>query len=354
MSGSKSNLRSPRGNTADTVGIVLSGDRSGDRSGIKALALAARNPFAGPLIALVVLVVLFSLTTSTFFSAQNFSVILQQSVVVGTLALGQTLIILTAGIDLANGSVLVVGTLVMAQLAQGQGAGMQILALIVGFLVCALLGMLSGALIARFLLPAFIVTLGIYTMLTAGARLYSQETLVVPNGILTVLGTGGYLFGVFQITVGVFVVLATVVVLHFVLTKTAWGRHVYAVGGNPVAARRTGINVRRVLMVVYILAGLLYALGAWQAFGRSPATSANVFSTANLDTISAVVIGGTSLFGGRGTVIGAYFGTLIVLVLQSGLTQMGLDPLYQQVLTGALVIGAVALDQFTRKVERLG
>ncbi len=89
------------------------------------------------------------------------------------------------------------------------------------------------------------------------------------------------------------------------------------------------------------------------AFGRSPATSANVFGTANLDTISAVVIGGTSLFGGRGTVIGSYFGTLIVLVLQSGLTQMGLDPLYQQVLTGALVIGAVALDQFTRKVERL-
>ncbi|MBN9158432.1 MULTISPECIES: ABC transporter permease [unclassified Microbacterium] len=350
--------RAPRGAadaqgfSEDTAGIrVPAPPKSG--AGVKVLALAARNPFFGPLAALLVLVVIFSFTTSTFLSAQNFSVILQQSVVIGTLALGQTLIILTAGIDLANGAILVVGALVMAKLAQGQPAGMQILILLCGFLLCGLLAFLSGLLVARFLLPAFIVTLGMYTMLTAGARLYSQQTLVVPQGILTVLGTGGYLFGVFQITVGVFVVIAAVLVLHFALTRTAWGRHVYAVGGNPTAARRTGINVRRVLLVVYLVAGLLYGLAAWQAFGRSPATSANVFGTANLDTISAVVIGGTSLFGGRGTVIGSYFGTLIVLVLQSGLTQMGLDPLYQQVLTGALVIGAVALDQFTRKVERL-
>lgn len=333
--------------------LATSGTTS--RRGVKALAVAARNPFAGPLVALIVLIVIFSFATDTFLSAQNFSVILQQSVVIGTLALGQTLIILTSGIDLANGSILVVGTLVMAQLVQGQPIGLQFLALIVGFLVCAALGFLMGMLIARFLLPAFIVTLGMFTMLTAAARLYSQQTLVVPEGgILTALGAGGYLFGVFQTTVGVFVVIASVIVLHFLLTKTAWGRHVYAVGGNRVAARRTGINVRGVLIVVYILAGLMYALAAWQAFGRSPATSANVFTNANLDTISAVVIGGTSLFGGRGTVIGSYFGTLIVLVLQSGLTQMGFDALYQQVLTGALVIGAVALDQFTRKVERLG
>jgi fructose transport system permease protein len=337
---------------ADTAGIPVPPKKKSG-TGVKVVALAARNPFFGPLAALLVLIVLFSVTTNTFFSAQNFSVILQQSVVIGTLALGQTLIILTAGIDLANGAILVVGALVMAQLAQGQPPAAQFGILLVGFVVCGALALVSGVLVARFALPAFIVTLGMYTMLTAGARLYSQQTLVVPDGPLTILGTGGYLFGVFQITIGVFVVIASVIVLHFALTKTAWGRHVYAVGGNPTAARRTGINVRRVLLVVYLVAGLLYALGAWQAFGRSPATSANVFGTANLDTISAVVIGGTSLFGGRGTVIGSYFGTLIVLVLQSGLTQMGLDPLYQQVLTGALVIAAVALDQFTRKVERL-
>lgn len=347
-------MSSSRRNAVDTVGMPVSTAPRGSRSGVKSLAVMARNPFAGPLVALVVLIVVFSIATDTFLSASNFSVILQQSVVIGTLALGQTLIILTSGIDLANGSILVVGALVMAQLAQGLAPELQIFVLLAGFAVCAALGALSGTLIGRFLLPAFIVTLGLYTMLTAAARLYSQQTLVVPEGILTVLGMGGYLFGTFQVTVGVFVVLASVVVLHYVLTKTAWGRHVYAVGGNPTAARRTGINVRGVLFAVYVIAGLLYALAAWQAFGRSPATSANVFGTANLDTISAVVIGGTSLFGGRGTVVGSYFGTLIVLVLQSGLTQMGFDPLYQQVLTGALVIGAVALDQFTRKVERLG
>lgn len=347
-------VSAPKRNAVDTVGMPVPRTPDSSRSGVRSLALMARNPFAGPFVALVVLMVVFSVATDTFLSASNFSVILQQSVVIGTLALGQTLIILTSGIDLANGSILVVGALVMAQLAQGLPPGFQIFVLLAGFAVCAGLGALSGTLIGRFLLPAFIVTLGLYTMLTAAARLYSQQTLVVPDGILTVLGTGGYLFGKFQVTVGVFVVLASVVVLHYVLSKTAWGRHVYAVGGNPTAARRTGINVRGVLIAVYVIAGLLYALAAWQAFGRSPATSANVFSTANLDTISAVVIGGTSLFGGRGTVVGSYFGTLIVLVLQSGLTQMGLDPLYQQVLTGALVIGAVALDQFTRKVERLG
>ncbi|WP_205631748.1 ABC transporter permease [Microbacterium sediminis] len=345
----------PSGNNADTVGMPLPPRREGPGPVVRTIALAARNPFAGPLAALVVLILIFTLATDTFFSAQNFSVILQQSVVIGTLALGQTLIILTSGIDLANGSILVVSTLVMAQLAQGQPPGIQILILLVGFALSAALAAVAGLLISRFLLPAFIVTLGMFTMLTAGARLYSQRPPVVPEGgVLTGLGSGGYLFGVFQVTIGVFVVIASVAVLHYMLTRTAWGRHVYAVGGNPTAARRTGINVSRVLLVVYILAGLLYALAAWQAFGRSPATSANVFANANLDTISAVVIGGTSLFGGRGTVVGSYFGTLIVLVLQSGLTQMGFDALYQQVLTGALVIAAVALDQFTRKVERLG
>jgi fructose transport system permease protein len=169
---------------------------------------------------------------------------------------------------------------------------------------------------------------------------------------LTFLSKGGYLFGQFQITVGVVVVLLSVAVLHFALTRTSWGRHVYAVGNNDLAAKRTGINVQRVLLSVYVLAGVLYFLAALQAFGRSPATSPNAFPTANLDTITAVVIGGTSLFGGRGTVLGSYLGALIVLVLQSGLTQAGIDPLFQNIVTGVLVIAAVALDSITRRKAR--
>lgn len=325
-----------------------------DTSGTRAVTVVDRifrNPVLGPLAALVFACIVFSLVTENFLSVDNFSLILQQSVVVGTLALGQTLIILTAGIDLANGAIMVLGTLVVAKLAIGH-QGLQIPILLVGFVVCGVLGLISGLLISRLGLPPFIVTLGLLTILQAASRLYSNQTVVVDDGPLTLPSKGGYLFGQFQITFGVILVIVSVAVLHFALTRTAWGRHVYAVGNNDLAAKRTGINVRRVLISVYVLAGLLYALAAWQAFGRSPATSANAYPTANLDTITAVVIGGTSLFGGRGSVIGTYLGALIVLVLQSGLTQAGIDPLYQSIVTGVLVIAAVALDTITRRKAR--
>jgi fructose transport system permease protein len=323
-----------------------------DTSGTRAATITDRiyrNPVLGPLGALVILIIAFSILTENFLSVDNTSLILQQSVVVGTLALGQTIIILTGGIDLANGAIMVLSSLVIAQLAMDIG---QWPAMFVGLLLCALLGAISGLLVSRLRLPPFIVTLGMLTILQAASRLYTKETLLVDEGPLTFLSKGGYLFGQFQITVGVVVVLLSVAVLHFALTRTSWGRHVYAVGNNPLAAKRTGINVQRVLLSVYVLAGVLYFLAALQAFGRSPATSPNAFPTANLDTITAVVIGGTSLFGGRGTVLGSYLGALIVLVLQSGLTQAGIDPLYQNIVTGVLVIAAVALDAVTRRKAR--
>ena len=304
----------------------------------------------GPLGALIILIIAFSILTENFLSVDNTSLILQQSVVVGTLALGQTIIILTGGIDLANGAIMVLGSLVIAQVAADMGQ--QWPAMFVGLLLCAVLGGISGLLVSRLGLPPFIVTLGMLTILQATSRLYTKETLLVDEGPLTFLSNGGFLFGQFQITFGVVVVLLSVAVLHFALTRTSWGRHVYAVGNNDLAAKRTGINVQRVLLSVYVLAGVLYFLAALQAFGRSPATSPNAFPTANLDTITAVVIGGTSLFGGRGTVLGSYLGALIVLVLQSGLTQAGIDPLYQNIVTGVLVIAAVALDAITRRKAR--
>jgi fructose transport system permease protein len=324
-----------------------------DTSGTRAATITDRiyrNPVLGPLGALIILIIAFSLLTENFMSVDNTSLILQQSVVVGTLALGQTIIILTGGIDLANGAIMVLGSLVIANLAADMGQ--QWPAMFVGLLLCAVLGGISGLLVSRLGLPPFIVTLGMLTILQATSRLYTKETLLVDEGPLTFLSNGGFLFGQFQITFGVVVVLLSVAVLHFALTRTSWGRHVYAVGNNDLAAKRTGINVQRVLLSVYVLAGVLYFLAALQAFGRSPATSPNAFPTANLDTITAVVIGGTSLFGGRGTVLGSYLGALIVLVLQSGLTQAGIDPLYQNIVTGVLVIAAVALDAITRRKAR--
>jgi fructose transport system permease protein len=326
-----------------------------DTSGTRAATITDRifrNPVLGPLGALIILIIAFSILTDNFLSVDNTSLLLQQSVVVGTLALGQTIIILTGGIDLANGAIMVLASLVIAKLAAGETGAAQLPAMFVGLLVCMALGAISGLLVARVGLPPFIVTLGMLTILQAASRLYTKETLLVEDGPLTFLSKGGYLFGQFQITIGVVVVLLSVAVLHFALTRTSWGRHVYAVGNNDLAAKRTGISVQRVLLSVYVLAGVLYFLAALQAFGRSPATSPNAYPTANLDTITAVVIGGTSLFGGRGTVLGSYLGALIVLVLQSGLTQAGIDPLYQNIVTGVLVIAAVALDSITRRKAR--
>jgi fructose transport system permease protein len=148
------------------------------------------------------------------------------------------------------------------------------------------------------------------------------------------------------------VMLAMFLGLWYALSRTAWGKHVYAVGNDPEAARLSGIHVRRTIVSVYLVAGVIYGIAAWQALGRVPNADPNAFQLGNLDSITAVVIGGTSLFGGRGSVLGTLVGALIVAVLRSGLTQAGIDNLYQDVATGALVIAAVAVDRFSRGRQR--
>jgi fructose transport system permease protein len=202
-------------------------------------------------------------------------------------------------------------------------------------------------------LPPFIVTLGMLAVMTAVTNLYSTgTTFPVPDGLLTWLGTSLYLFGRVQFTMGMLLAALLYAVMWFVLGKTAWGRHVYAVGNEPEAARLTGIHIDRTLISVYAVAGLVYGFAAWMALGRTPTADPNAYQTGNLDSITAVVIGGTSLFGGRGGVIGTVVGALIVAVLRSGLTQMGIDSNYQNLATGILVIAAVAFDQATRRRSR--
>jgi fructose transport system permease protein len=313
--------------------------------------LFARNPVLGPTAALLVAVVFFSLATSTFANVDNFSFIVQQSIVVGTLALGQTLVILTGGIDLADASIAVFGTLLMTRIATGHLPSP--LALALGIVACTVVATLSGLLVSRVKLPPFIVTLGMLAVMTAVTNLYSKGTTwPVPNGLLTWLGTSLYLFGRVQFTMGMVLAAVLFVVMWFVLAKTGWGRHVYAVGNEPEAARLTGIHIDRTLVSVYAVAGIIYGFAAWMALGRTPTADPNAYQTGNLDSITAVVIGGTSLFGGRGGVVGTVVGALIVAVLRSGLTQMGIDSNYQNLATGVLVIAAVAFDQATRRRSR--
>jgi fructose transport system permease protein len=307
-----------------------------------------RAPAVGPALALLVAILVFSLSTDTFLKLDNLSLVVQQSLVVGTLALGQTLIILTAGIDLSNAAAMVLATLIMAKIFVSGVSG--IFALLLGIAAAVVIGGVVGSLVTRIKLPPFIVTLGFLTMLTAAAKLFAGgQAIPVPNGLLTWLGTRRYLFGGIPITYGMTVALLMYLVVWYALTKTAWGKHVYAVGNAPEAARLSGIKVNRTLLSVYLTAGFIFGIAAWQALGRVPNADPNAFQLGNLDSITAVVLGGTSLFGGRGSVIGTMMCALVVAVLRSGLTQMGVDALYQDVATGALLVAAVAVDRFARR-----
>jgi fructose transport system permease protein len=317
----------PRASRADTLDTII------------------RRPVVGPLIALVVACAVFTFATDNFLSVGNLSLVLQQSIVVGILAVGQTLIILTAGIDLSVGAIAVLGTIVLAKLA-GHGAPIALLATL---LLCAALGALNGALVTGLRLPPFIVTLGSFTALAAATQLYAgSSTYPVQSKLLTWTGTSVRVGGA-SVTYGVLLMLALYAVAWYTLTQTAWGKHVYAAGDNVEAARLTGIKVGRNLLSVYIASGLICGLAAWAALGRIPNADPNAYQDANLESITAVVIGGTSLFGGRGGVGGTLLGTLIVGVLRNGLTLAGIDNLYQNVATGILVILAVTVDQFTRR-----
>ena len=309
-----------------------------------------RTPAVGPTIALIVAVVVFSLSTSTFLELDNLSLVVEQSLVVGTMALGQTLIILTAGIDLANAANTVLATLLMAKLVVGGAPAW--LALLVGIAAATLIGALTGVLVTNIKLPPFIVTLGLLTILTAVSRIYTGESVPVSDSLLSWLGTRRYLFGGIEVTYGMTVAIVMFLVVWYALNKTGWGKHVYAVGNEPEAARLSGINVRRTVIGVYIIAGLIYGIAAWQALGRVPNADPNAYQTANLDSITAVVIGGTSLFGGRGSVIGTLIGALLVGVIRNGLQLIGVDSIYQVLITGILVIAAVAVDQFARRSTR--
>lgn len=310
------------------------------------LSTILREPLLGPLIALVIAIVIFSAVSDSFLNPQNVSLILQQSVVIGILAVGQTLIILTSGIDLSVGAVAVFGTIVMAQTA---GASGPFVALGATLLVCVAFGAINGGLVTALRLPPFIVTLGTFTAIQAATRLLAgSETYRVEPGVLTFLGTS-FRIGSFSTTYGVVAMLLVYVVAWYALSQTSWGKHVYAVGGNSQAANLSGIKSARVLLSVYLATGVIAAIAAWAALGRIPNADPNAFQNANLETITAVVIGGTSLFGGRGGVGGTLVGTLIVGVLRNGLTQAGVDNLYQNVATGILVIVAVAVDQFARR-----
>lgn len=309
-------------------------------------------PALSPAVVLVLAAVVLGAFNNRFFLPANLSLVAQQVAVVGGLAVGQTLIIMTAGIDLSVGAIMVFTSIVMAGSAANFGVPGP-LALIIGLLVGTLAGGLNGLLVTRLRLPPFIVTLGTLNIFTALTLLVSNGASIQGKDIPDILQWTGLpiAIGPFRLTTGVVLMLAMYVVATYVLRNTAWGRHIYAVGDDREAARLAGIPVNRILLSAYLVAGFVFAITAWILIGRVGAASPNAASEANLDSITAVVIGGTSLFGGRGIIVGSLLGALIVGVFRNGLALAGVDVLYQTLVVGVLVIVAVATDQWIRRVR---
>jgi fructose transport system permease protein len=223
------------------------------------------------------------------------------------------------------------------------------IAVLLGILTCAAFGFINGGLVTALSLPPFIVTLGTLNIAFALTHIYSKdETISQLPSLMTKLGEGFSLGGT-QVTYGSIVCLLLFLGAWFALSQTAWGRHVYTMGDNIEAARLMGIPVRRKLLMVYVIAGVFYGIAALLLISRTNVGDPNAGQTENLEAITAVVLGGTSLFGGRGTVIGTLIGALIIGVLRNGLVLMGVASIYQVLITGILVILAVSVDQLARR-----
>jgi ribose transport system permease protein len=303
---------------------------------------------------LAAMIVVFSvLEPDSFATVNNWRNLATNAAILMVIAVGMTFVIITAGIDLSVGSVLVFSGVISAKVMNGM-SGDGIGVLLVGLLValgCGLgWGVLNGLLITKARVPPLIVTLGTLGMALGLAQIITGGVDIreVPQRLIISIGVGR-VFG--QIPWLVVIALAVAVVFGVVLHATRFGRHTYAIGSNEEAARRAGINVDRHLIAVYGLAGTLAGLAGYMSLARFATTTIGGHSTDNLQAIAAVVLGGTSLFGGIGTVLGTVVGVFIPVVLQNGFVITGVDPFWRDVAVGAVLIAAVYLDQLRRRTQ---
>jgi fructose transport system permease protein len=327
-------------------------------------------PTSIPFIVLLIGVVIFAIAApGKFLSPLNLSVVVQQVTIIAILGVAQTLVILTAGIDLSVGVIMILCSVVMGRTAVVYGVPV-LIAFPLGLLVGLACGLINGLIVTLLRLPPFIVTLGTWSIFGALNVWYSQSetirqqdmeqsapflqvtgTLIKPFQTLQSWGLELDFLRGWVLTWGSILAVIVAVIIWYVLSKTAFGRHVYAVGDDPDSARLAGISTNKTLIAVYTLAGFICAIAGWALIGRIGGVSPQAGQTANLDSITAVVIGGTSLFGGRGSIIGTVIGALIVGVFRNGLALSGLELLWQDFAVGVLIIVAVTIDQWIRKIS---
>ena len=329
-----------------TLGSGASGATRTGGAGLSARQVQMRSMIqaVGMLPVLIILCIAFHyMTGARFFTAQNVSIVAQQASINTVLAAGMTFVILTGGIDLSVGSILAASAMAAATASLIPDWGL--LGVPAGMLTGLFFGLLNGVLIAFLKLPPFIVTLGSLTAVRGIARLMGGDTTVFnPDLSFAFIGNDS-LFGV----IPWLAVIAIIVVLvsWFILRRTVLGMRIYAVGGNPAAARLSGIKVWAILLFVYCASGFLSGLGGVMSVARLfAANGLQLGQSYELDAIAAVILGGTSFVGGIGTIWGTLIGALIIAVLTNGLILLGVSDIWQFIIKGLVIIGAVMLDRF--------
>jgi ribose transport system permease protein len=299
------------------------------------------------------LVVFSVLEPDSFATVNNMRNLATNAAILLVISVGMTFVIITAGIDLSVGSVLVFAGVVSAKAMNGMGgdsAGVLLVGVLVALAAGAAWGVLNGVLITKARVPPLIVTLGTLGMALGLSLIITNGVDIreVPPKLVTSVGVGR-LFG--EIPWLVVIAAGVAVVFGVLLAATRFGRHTYAIGSNEEAARRAGIAVDRHLILVYGISGLLSGLAGYMSLARFATTTLGGHATDNLQAIAAVVLGGTSLFGGVGTVLGTVVGVFIPAVLQNGFVITGVEPFWRDVAVGAVLIAAVYLDQLRRRTQ---
>jgi ribose transport system permease protein len=337
--------------TVDTLPVV-------ERRSLQARLLSA-NTFWIALVLLALVIVFSTLAPDSFLTFFNFQQLFIETAVLLVIAVGMTFVIITGGIDLSVGSVLIFAGMISAktmewmspgQDASNAGWGTILVGLVVAILGGSAWGLINGLLIARAHIPPLIVTLGTLGAALGVASLLNDGTNVrtVPVQLRDSLG-----FGTLEGNIPNLVVLAAVitVIFGFILHTTRFGRYTFAIGSNPEAARRSGIGVTRHLTNIYLLTGFLAGIAGFMSLAYFQSTTISGHTTDNLNAIAAVVMGGTSLFGGLGTILGTVIGVFIPAVLQKGFNIIGVQPYWQMIAVGSVLVAAVWFDQQRRRAQ---
>jgi ribose transport system permease protein len=303
--------------------------------------------YIGLFLALVALLIIFGFSANNFFTLTTFRTIANQIPDITIVAVGMTFVLIIAGIDLSVGSVLALAGSVLGIFLIGFGLPLPV-AICACLFVGILCGLANGFITIRWSLPSFIVTLGMLEIARGAAYLVTNSRTIYIGGPLEII-TGTSIFG---LSLPFILAVLIVVIGQLVLSRTVFGRYMIAIGTNEEAVRMSGIDPRPIKLLVFVLCSFLTSIAAVIQTARMSSASPNAGSGLELQAIAAVVIGGTSLMGGRGSVISSFFGVLIIAVLGTGLAQIGAQESTKRLITGCVIIAAVIIDQYRHRIRK--